>query len=857
MTLKNTVGPPTAAEVQRRIDDVLRNGAKRLDLSNLELSSLPESVFNLAQLEELYIGQNLLTFLPHSLERLSRLRELYAGFNQIQSLPESVGNLHRLRVLDLSGNSLIALPGAITHLGGLRELVLANNRIAELSDSLEGLRELRGLDLSHNLLTTLPNSMRALKELQWLFLHGNRGLGLAPEVLGPPNDSARGQVDNYTNPKGILDFYFASRSSRPLNEAKLILVGRGRVGKTSLVNRLVRDLFDPQQAKTDGIAITPWSIDVGGDRVRLNVWDFGGQEIMHATHQFFLTERSLYLLVVDAGEGEQNANIEYWLRLIASYGGDSPVIMVINKIQDHVFNVNQRALKVKYHSICAFISTDFHSNVGIDGLRNTITQEIDRMPHVRDPCPVSWFRIKEKLGYLSENYISFQQYQALCADCELKDESEQVLLVAFLYDLGIVVNFRRHARLRDTHVLNPRWVTNGIYRILNASKFAERQNGEVHLSELSSVLDPAVYPSDKHTYLLDLMAQFELCYENDEQSGTYLVPELLTVQEPDLSDFDEAQALRFEYRYAIVPEGLLPRYIVRARALNEHLPRWRTGVLLEWDGSRALVKADIHDRCVRITVLGNRTKRRALLDIIRTDFEYIHRSLAKLEVEEHVPVPGHPGSVEYRKLLALKQQGVRQSDEFLGGKLVSVSAGELLDNVEEYASRESHHVTEVSLVKSRPVQVVFSYSHKDEKLRQRLATYLKPLERRGLLEVWHDRKLVPGERWAEVIDERIWRADIVLLLITADFIESDYCIEKELAAALKRHHKGEARVIPVILRQCLWKRLPFSDLQALPKDARPVVLSVAEEDAQAWTEVAEGIERAADDLIARRRADGS
>ena len=83
---------------------------------------------------------------------------------------------------------------------------------------------------------------------------------------------------------------------------KLIILGRGGVGKTSLVNRLVHGTFDPASAKTQGIQITQWPVSVDDETVRLHVWDFGGQEIMHATHQFFLTERSLYFVVLSGRE---------------------------------------------------------------------------------------------------------------------------------------------------------------------------------------------------------------------------------------------------------------------------------------------------------------------------------------------------------------------------------------------------------------------------------------------------------------------------------------------------------------------------------------------------------------------------
>ena len=135
-------------------------------------------------------------------------------------------------------------------------------------------------------------------------------------------------------------------------------MGRGGVGKTSLVNRLVHDTFVRNSAKTEGIQITQWPVTVGGETVRLYVWDFGGQEIMHATHQFFLTERSLYLIVLSGREGSEDEDAEYWLKMAASFGGESPVIVALNKMNEHRFDVNRRALQQKYPNIRGFVATD-------------------------------------------------------------------------------------------------------------------------------------------------------------------------------------------------------------------------------------------------------------------------------------------------------------------------------------------------------------------------------------------------------------------------------------------------------------------------------------------------------------------
>jgi len=184
-----------------------------------------------------------------------------------------------------------------------------------------------------------------------------------------------------------------------LNEAKLILVGRGAVGKTSIVQRLVDDRFDPNEKKTEGIQITEWPLRLHDyEDIQLHIWDFGGQEIMHATHQFFLTQRSLYLLVLNGREGGEDADADYWLKLITSFGGDSPVIVVLNKIKEHPFDLNRLALQQKYPLIRGFIKTDCADGTGIIELRKAIERETDHLEDLRAAFPASWFTIKDQLA---------------------------------------------------------------------------------------------------------------------------------------------------------------------------------------------------------------------------------------------------------------------------------------------------------------------------------------------------------------------------------------------------------------------------------------------------------------------------
>ena len=150
------------------------------------------------------------------------------------------------------------------------------------------------------------------------------------------------------------------------------------------------------------------------------------------------------------------------------------------------------------------------------------------------------------------------------------------------------------------------------------------------------------------------------------------------------------------------------------------------------------------------------------------------------------------------------------------------------------------------------VNVFFSYAHEDKELRDDLATQLKMLERKQIISSWHDRKIGAGGEWAKEIDDRMKEADIILLLVSPDFIASDYCYDIELNMAMQRHEAGEARVVPVILRPCDWLDAPFGKLNALPEDGLPV--TKWDDLDEAFLDVAKGIRKAAEEIIASRRS---
>lgn len=146
------------------------------------------------------------------------------------------------------------------------------------------------------------------------------------------------------------------------------------------------------------------------------------------------------------------------------------------------------------------------------------------------------------------------------------------------------------------------------------------------------------------------------------------------------------------------------------------------------------------------------------------------------------------------------------------------------------------------------ISVFISYSHADEALKSELLKHLDPLRRIGWVKAWHDRKINPGGDWAKEISDNLQSADLILLLVSVDFINSTYCYDIEMEAAMERHGTGEAEVVPIILRDCLWQHTPFAKLQALPKDGKAVAAWPDRD--EALTSVAAGIRQAVEAIRA-------
>lgn len=660
-----------------------------IDLHNNLLSNLPSQIGSLSKLQTLILSNNKFSSLPDEIGFLFNLQGISLSENKLTSLPTTLNLLYNLKLLSLYNNKLTNLPSGIGLLSNLQFLDLSYNNLTSLINEIGSLHNLEFLSLSNNNLSTLPSDIKQLTLLKILMLQGNHSLPIPPEILRLHNE-----------PTKILNYYFdilnSEKEVRKLNEAKMLVVGEGKVGKTSLVNRLVRNIFNDSESMTEGVIIEKhWPIKLAdGREIKVNIWDFGGQEIMHSTHQFFLTKRSLYLLVLDGRHDEQQNRLDYWLKTIENFADDAPIIVVCNQIDIKTLELDRKGLRAKYN-IKAFVEISCKTAKGIDSLTQAITEQLGELKHIDDLLLSSWFKIKQQLEIIQNNhqdYLEYSEYKQMCVKENIDTLSEETL-IGFLHDLGVVLCFHKDPRVKTTQILNPDWVTAGVYKILNYRGLAINK-GELQISCLNDVLNDIRYPENKHFFIIEMMRKFELCFDLDDSSrDKLLIPDLLPKEAPNLSDLENWQdTLRVEYHYDLLPSSVISRFIVRMNAFIYDKTYWRYGVVLNSKDKRnkALIKADLDAKKIFIFVNGREASRKELLSIVFAEFDKIYATIPRLQVSEKIPLPNRPTiTTDYKHLLVLQEKRVTHFIPEGHDDLVSVD--ELLGTIDKTPILKTNH----------------------------------------------------------------------------------------------------------------------------------------------------------------------
>jgi internalin A len=654
-----------------------------LNLSDNKLTDL-SVLKKLPNLTLLNLSENKLTDLS-VLKGLSNIMQLYLGHAKLVDI-SALTELPNLTGLGLNDNQLTDI-SALAGLPNLTRLDLSNNQLTDIS-ALAGLPNLTRLDLSNNKLENIPSQF--FSRVWQIHLKNTFHSGI--NLFGNPLKTPPMEIVQKGR-KAVLS-YFASLEGdkKKLNEVKVLLVGAGGSGKTSLLKRIFSEPFDEKESQTKGILIRNKPYRKAGQTINAHFWDFGGQVIMHSSHQFFLSQRSLYILVLD---GRKEEDAEHWLQLIESFGGNSPILVVLNKMDENPsFEVNRRFLQDKYKRILGFyrVSCKDDMNNGINGkagLIEGIRNAFDEVEMIGTEWGESWFNVKKELEKIktgADPFLDSTTYQKICEKARITETEDMETLVDYLNDLGVILHFK-DLGLADMHVLDPHWVTDAVYRIINSKKLADN-HGELHADDLKGILkkrksEDFSYPTGKYHYILKLMGKFELCYRMADDS--MLVPDLQDVQEPKMPSFGDS-SLQFYFSYSYLPSSVLPRFTVRMHDEILDDLRWRTGLVIRNNdfNATAVIKSDADRKRIYIEVYGN--QKREYFSCIRREFFRIHDGFKKFGVTQWILLPDDTANaVTYENLYGHWKAG--KTDYFHGETGRSYSVNKLLDGIETKEER--------------------------------------------------------------------------------------------------------------------------------------------------------------------------
>jgi internalin A len=596
-------------------------------LSSNQLTALLESIGQLTNLISFYLSSNQLTALPESIGQLTNLTFLDLSDNQLTTLPESIGQLNNLVSLNLSSNQLMTLPESIGQLSGLTFLYLISIRLTALPEWIGQLTNLAFLNLGYNQLVALPESIGQLNNLQTLELRGNLLTQIPPEVL------ERGGL--------VVRAYYRQRievKTDYIYEAKLLIIGEGGSGKTSLANKLIDSKYplkiegsaNPEKA-TEGIDVLRLDFPhPSGNPFRINIWDFGGQEIYHSTHQFFLTKRSLYLLVADTRQ--DNTDFNYWLEVIELLSESSPALIIKNEKQDRPCQVNENQLRGRFPNLEKILPTNLSTNRGLPEILTAIQHHISQLPHIGTPLPRTWVRVREALETDDRNHITQAEFLTLCDTHGFKRREDKLQLSGYLHDLGVCLHFQDDPILKNWIILKPEWGTTAVYTVLDTPKI-QQALGYFTQSDLATIWADDQY-TDMRDELLHLMMRFKLCYEIPYRPRTYIAPQLLSPNQPEYN-WDGTDNLIVRYQYEFMPKGMLTRFTVEMHRLIDNDLVWKDGVILTKDDTRAEVIEAYYKNEICIRISGQLKK--PVLESIRHEFSKIHDSYERLRYQEFIP----------------------------------------------------------------------------------------------------------------------------------------------------------------------------------------------------------------------------
>ena len=623
--------------------------------------------------------EDISTLLPHP-----NLQQIFLGGNKIQDI-SPISGAANLIMLIIWGNpvkdftpisQLKKLQALYCQETGLKDLTFikelknlsilnaGRNNIEDIS-IIKYLKSLKRVDLDNNLIRVVPKDIA--EEFRWLKQEPNsrtlrsesdnklKYFNLSNNPLQfPPLPVIELGEENTRNYYEAIDTY----GGEALSEGRIIVVGDGSAGKSSLIERILHGTFQEGKTQTNGIRIENWKLQHVSNKRSLifHLWDFGGQEIQHSVHKFFFTEGCLYVLVLDNRKEEDP---EYWLQQIESLGGSAPVTVVFNKQDDNTAEVADRKfLKEKYPNIVGFYNTSCKTGVGIKKLKKDLEKEVVQLRTVDEQFPNNWFKIKREIENCTrgQHYINYSKYEEICKLNHVENEKVQKLLLNYFTTIGSITWFG-DTYLNFLHVLSPAWITQGVYKIIT-SKYTATKAGKIVIHDFPDLLAPVeendyIYEEQHYGYILSMMKKFDLCYTPDDIN--LLIPSAFhKIPKIEYKDFKGETVRTYILQFRdYMPLAIIHRFTAKQLQNAYDNNYWYSGIVLKDNksSSLAMVQADKEAKRIYIRIKGE--AQLGMWEYIRRELSEIAASYAKIPYEELIALDENAEStVSYSDLIS-------------------------------------------------------------------------------------------------------------------------------------------------------------------------------------------------------------
>ena len=572
----------TSVKFLRLSDTQIKDISALSNLTNLKYLKLNDTqvkdisaLSNLTTLEYLRLNDTQVKDIS-ALSNLIELRILYLNGTQVNDI-SALSNLRNLGTLDLSRNEIKNL-GVLSRLEHLKRLNIQDTKLILIPESL--------LDLDLNFINKAIDF--SVQRDSGIYIHG---LTLTDQP-----------IEIFSQSKELIRAYYREGNQVPVNECKVIFLGDAESGKTHSIRRLLKngeylkdENFDGKS--TPGIETTVSKIRLNNSNIIINYWDFGGQEIQHSMHRMFLTERTVYVVFLNARQDDQmDERARYWLENIKVFAPDAPVLVVINKIDENNHpRFNEVGITSDYRDqvkkvirLSAKIDTP---KVFLEKLQESIKNIILDMPTVKKEIPRTWKNLMEDIRSMPDHYLTTSQFIDKCSSCKIMDFKDiHDDLVDLFQVIGVSFCYYKDRSTADYMLLNPKWMLNALYTIVtNGKKVSE--NGIISHNDLFNLLKddsingeainrviPALrYQGAEVNYILGVIRTFKLSYRLEDESEFF--PMLCDGNEKKSVADVPKDALHFIFRYKYLPTNVIHRLIVNMQGDIDYQKVWYTGAV--------------------------------------------------------------------------------------------------------------------------------------------------------------------------------------------------------------------------------------------------------------------------------------